>query len=542
MLNPENLFGDSEPHIEVEMNSTKKETAGNHSRGQNMEHESDNKGGVKAYTAFAKASGKFKTSGKATPRVFEVVTVSSLMRFDRDKDANNRVGKRWLCKGDSLLIFGDTGIGKSSLVMMAMIQWALGNSLFGLRPVAPLRCLLIQAENNNGDLAIAFQDAVKGLKLNQGDINRLEQMLVFKQECTAVGRDFATYARQQIEEHRPDVIIVDPLLSYCGCDVSQQRDMSPFLRNQIQPILNDTGVIWVFIHHTGKPSKLGNDRDPIFNFLGSVEILNWARESIAIVPHNWENREFKLIFRKRARQADLVDNKGNQVYQLFIKHSKDGVVWESCDGSAQQSSGNSVQEFQAQQNLLRDYIVEHEKVYESEIEVFAKQKSIPLKTANTIADALSKQDGANPRIRRDRDKGGAYYTTVEPGQSEPAPSAKETRKQLKARLTREYILARGFVSGNELRDWGMRTDGAPNKNEIISFACAASKDEGEPAIEAKQVRLDGGKNDAWVFSTSPITADHYRIVDGKWVVELNVPQTPIEVAKAVLASITASEK
>ena len=59
---------------------------------------------------------------------------------------------RFLCRGSGLLLVGPTGIGKSSLEMQFMILWALGREAFGIRPKGPLRSLLVQAENDDGDL------------------------------------------------------------------------------------------------------------------------------------------------------------------------------------------------------------------------------------------------------------------------------------------------------------------------------------------------------------------------------------------------------
>src|SRR5215831_9109869 len=67
-------------------------------------------------------------------------------------DPDELIKHRFLCKGGGLLLVGPTGHGKSSLSMQLMIKWALGQSVFGLEPARPLKSLLIQAENDDGDL------------------------------------------------------------------------------------------------------------------------------------------------------------------------------------------------------------------------------------------------------------------------------------------------------------------------------------------------------------------------------------------------------
>ena len=72
---------------------------------------------------------------------------------------------RYLCRGGGLLLAGPTGIGKSSLSMQFMISWALGRPVFGIEPARPIKSLLIQAENDDGDLAEMRDSIVKGLEL-----------------------------------------------------------------------------------------------------------------------------------------------------------------------------------------------------------------------------------------------------------------------------------------------------------------------------------------------------------------------------------------
>lgn len=72
----------------------------------------------------------------------------ALLSADRKNDPNNVIGNRWLCKGGSLLIVGQSGTGKSSLMMQAAVHWTLGRDFFGIKPVKALRSIILQAEND----------------------------------------------------------------------------------------------------------------------------------------------------------------------------------------------------------------------------------------------------------------------------------------------------------------------------------------------------------------------------------------------------------
>jgi RecA-family ATPase len=86
----------------------------------------------------------------------EVFDLDSLREFDRENDPDCMIGNRWLCRGHSVVVQGPTGIGKSSFVLQMLMTWAKGDSFFGFQPKGKLKSVLIQAENDMGDIAEAF--------------------------------------------------------------------------------------------------------------------------------------------------------------------------------------------------------------------------------------------------------------------------------------------------------------------------------------------------------------------------------------------------
>src|SRR5262245_8076460 len=79
------------------------------------------------------------------PPVSKSLGALVLPNFD---DPDELLKRRFLCRGGALLIVGPTGIGKSALAMQFMISWALGKESFSIKPTGLLKCLLIQAEND----------------------------------------------------------------------------------------------------------------------------------------------------------------------------------------------------------------------------------------------------------------------------------------------------------------------------------------------------------------------------------------------------------
>jgi len=254
-----------------------------------------------------------------------VVSIKDLISFDSSNDPDNLIGQRWLTRGSSMIVSGGTGIGKSSLMMQIVIQWALGKDFFGIAPVKPLKIGVIQAENDKGDLAGAFQGVGFGLNLTGSDMKMLQQQLEFRTEAVRTGDQFLAYARRFIHKSKLDVIVADPLFSYFGGDLSDQGEVSVFLRNKLQPILQETKVAWIWMHHISKAQR--KDGEPMTTMelahagFGSSELANWARE-IAVLAEvgQFKPRRFQLAFCKRGgRLPKPIIN---------LQHGTDRIKWE----------------------------------------------------------------------------------------------------------------------------------------------------------------------------------------------------------------------
>jgi hypothetical protein len=259
-----------------------------------------------------------------------IVTVKDLMDFDPDNDPDNLIGNRWITRGSSMIVSGGTGIGKSSLMMQIVIRWCLGLDFFGIKPVKPLKIGVIQAENDKGDLAEAFRGVVhKRFSLDQ--MNQLQKNLEFRTETIRTGEQFLAYARRFIHKSKLDLIVADPLFSYFGGDLSDQSEVSVFLRNKLQPILHETKVAWIWMHHVSKPQRKENG-EPLTTMelahsgFGSSELANWARE-IAVLHEvgQFKPRRFQLAFCKRGGRIGLPSP------ILNLQHSATGIQWEESN-------------------------------------------------------------------------------------------------------------------------------------------------------------------------------------------------------------------
>lgn len=241
------------------------------------------------------------------------------------------LGVRYLCRAGGMLFVGPTGIGKSSWILQACIRWALGQPHFGISSAKPLRILVIQAENDDGDVAEMRDGIFRGLELSEAERKTACSMIQIVCESSATGDGLIMLVAELAEAHKPDLIVIDPLFAYIGGAVDQET-CSRFLRNGLNPILQAHGCGLILLHHTNKPSQ-GKEKQEWqagdFAYLGSgtSELANWARAVIALRSIG-SHDVFELVLGKRGKRAGIVDEQGEPVFKMFVKHGKTGICWE----------------------------------------------------------------------------------------------------------------------------------------------------------------------------------------------------------------------
>ena len=286
-----------------------------------------------------------KRKGSKTRHGPQRMDFDYLLTADRKNDPNNILGNRWLCKGGSLLIVGQSGTGKSSLMMQAAVHWALGRDFFGIKPVKPLRSIILQAENDALDCGESLQDVVAGAYLDSAEIAQLKEHLAIYRDTVSTGTAFTAALKALIIEHRADIVFVDPLLSFAGIDVSDQEQASKFLRHDLAPILLETGAVLVAMHHTGKPKTSAEKEghtvaDLAYAGLGSSEFTNYFREVAVLFRCQGEEPIYKFGLTKRRGRADLKDHTGQFKSEIYIRHAaQKGVIrWEYSQPPSQSAT------------------------------------------------------------------------------------------------------------------------------------------------------------------------------------------------------------
>ena len=277
------------------------------------------------------------------PALAGVWNVGDLLRHDTRDDPLALIGpkRRFLSKGGSMIVTGPSGIGKSTLIASMAVHWAAGVPWHGIEVRRPLKILVVQAENDKGDLAEMFLGAEKSARVALGPENLtvMARNLGFVREVERTGEDFCKWLEEMLRESAADVVFIDPLLSYVGGDISSQEVASRFFRTWMQPVLNRTGAIAIFVHHTGKTSSDAkarahwNSTDYSYIGIGSSEITNWPRAMAAIMPVPGHEGKYKFMLTKRGDRAGMLDMRRDVVKTIFLQHGRqcDGLAWDEIE-------------------------------------------------------------------------------------------------------------------------------------------------------------------------------------------------------------------
>jgi hypothetical protein len=182
--------------------------------------------------------------------------VRTLDQFVIDPDTNGGclLGKRWLCRNGGLLLAAPTGIGKTTFVQQGAIVWSLGRAYFGIQPSGKLRVLIIQAENDDGDIAEIRDGIFRGLDLCKQEQASACAAIQVVCESSATAGNFVALVERLVAEHKPDLLVIDPLFAYLGDAVNEHKAVSAFLRNGLNPILREHGCGLILVHHSNKPT------------------------------------------------------------------------------------------------------------------------------------------------------------------------------------------------------------------------------------------------------------------------------------------------
>jgi len=266
-----------------------------------------------------------------------IKTTAEILSTNIADDETMLIGhkRRFLGKSGSFVIAGPSGIGKSTLTAGFLLHAAAGIPWNGITFRRPLKILVVQAENDDGDLAEMMEGAIRALQgMTMQQIKMACDNIVWRRLSTMTGEDFTKWLEKAIVATGADLAHIDPLLAYVGDDISSQKVASNFFRNLLQPVLDRTGAMTTMVHHTGKTSTDSKAREnwseSDFAYLGfgSSELTNWARAVAVLVPAGKDTGKYKFLIAKRGKRAGMIDAFTKEpTTSIILAHSDKGMGW-----------------------------------------------------------------------------------------------------------------------------------------------------------------------------------------------------------------------
>lgn len=280
----------------------------------------------------------FAISGESGGRQIVPFDWDAMLSFDPKDDADCLMGRRFLGRTGAAVIVAPSGVGKSVLALQLGACAALGTPFFGMQMASAMRVLYVQAEDDFGDVSESAQGFVRGYGATPEQLLALKERLRIERWNDAAGQRFLDRLAATHRRWPYDLVVINPLFSFCGCNVSEQSELSPFLRNGLNSILNETRAAAIVVHHTNKPPsdpKAGDKAmDAELRYLGSgsAELTNWARAYITLQGVRSAGAHVhKMVFAKRGTRTGIVDEEGHATTSVHIEHSKTGLCWMPSD-------------------------------------------------------------------------------------------------------------------------------------------------------------------------------------------------------------------
>lgn len=263
-------------------------------------------------------------SGSPTRKSLPPVKTALEILTSPPDEGETLIGNRFLCRGGGMLIVGPSGVGKSTLTAGLCAAFARGESYLHIRPSGPLKILVIQAENDDGDLHEQLRGAIGDLM--EGDEATFTERLRFVTIDHLSGSDFLEVAVcHYLETERPDLVVIDCLSAYLGDSPTEPKALITFLRNGLTRLLRQFNCGSLVVHHTSKTTNQNregwNASDMQYAMAGGADIANWMRSGLLIEATTLPDL-FRLHAIKRTGRLGWSNAEGTASSVKLIRHSK----------------------------------------------------------------------------------------------------------------------------------------------------------------------------------------------------------------------------
>ena len=245
----------------------------------------------------------------------------------------------WLRKGGGALFVSVSGAGKSVAATQFAACFALGRPWFGIEPLRPLRLAVYQWEDDLDEVADFRENIRRGLVgsgWSADETARAFKAITYHDVTGLVGDSFLSYLAAAQRQDKADLLILNPLQSFAGCDLTKNNELSELLRAKLDPLLRDASAPCgcLIVHHTNKVPTNGKERhywlednSAAYAGAGGAELVNWARAVLTLRPHEKATGYYDLLAAKRGKRLGWKDADGNSTIVKTLAHTEGLMFW-----------------------------------------------------------------------------------------------------------------------------------------------------------------------------------------------------------------------
>lgn len=182
-------------------------------------------------------------------------------------------------RGDRLILTGAEGTGKSMFIRQMVLCLAAGLHPFELTDIAPLRVLVIDAENSERQWKRAVAPMVDTLLQagTQGD-PRERVHVVCSPRLDVTRESHIGAVHRKIDEVEPDLVAIGPLYKITSRAITTDDEAAPVLT--ALDSIRDRGLSLLIEAHAGKGTNAAGDRNLAPR--GSSALLGWPEFGIGL--------------------------------------------------------------------------------------------------------------------------------------------------------------------------------------------------------------------------------------------------------------------
>ena len=238
-------------------------------------------------------------------------------------DCSYLLSNRLLRRGETAALVGPSGLGKSTTAVQLAMHWSAGQPALGLVPLAPMRIVMIQAENDEAEMSMLTRGIMGVADFTAEQATMVDENFVMAE--VSGGEHLLAMVEHYVREHDADLLIIDPVMAYYAGEISSASEFGGFLRT-LAAQFKRLNVAVMFVHHAGKkkttPGGAAIDIDAIYGGIGSSEFSNVPRVIFTLDQHR-EPGCARLKIGKRAKRSPWEDMGGHRVSEITLEPSGD---------------------------------------------------------------------------------------------------------------------------------------------------------------------------------------------------------------------------